>query len=139
MVKVPRIEKFRGDYEQSWDKWIARFEAECKALEIDQAENKKKWKDVLTVCTDGEAFTSVTSDIEENAAVTYATIKGNLKTKYSADLYKRNLSTKLRNHKFRIGLNIPTYLYELRSLIKEAYGIEGLITAGNLVNGLGTL
>ena len=51
MVRLPRIEKFRGDYEQSWDKWILRFEAECKALEIETAENKR-WRDILMVCTE---------------------------------------------------------------------------------------
>ena len=57
MARVPLIEKFSGDYEQSWDKWILRFEAECKALEIETAENKR-WRDILTLCTDGDAFTS---------------------------------------------------------------------------------
>ena len=123
MVKVPRIEKFRGDYEQSWDKWILRFEAECKALEIDTAENKKRWRDILTVCTDGDAFTNITTDIEGDINITYATIKRNIKTKYSGDAYKRHLTAKLRNHKFRAGLSIPTYLHELRSLIKEAYDV----------------
>ena len=37
------------------------------------------------------------------------------------DVYKRHLTAKLRNHKFRAGLSIPTYLHELRSLVKEAY------------------
>ena len=101
MVKVPRIERFRGDYEQSWDKWILRFEAESKALATETAEDKRWWRDMLTVCTAGYAFTSMTKEIAENANTTCATIKRSLKTKYSGEVYKRHLSANLQDLKFR--------------------------------------
>ena len=74
MPKIPNIEKFRGNSDQSFSQWIKRYEAQCIALEISEDDNKKKWKNVLLVCTEGDAFDFVMEKITENN-VTYHDLK----------------------------------------------------------------
>ena len=46
MPKIPKIEKFRGDNEQSFTTWIKQFEAQCIVLEVAQENDKKKWREI---------------------------------------------------------------------------------------------
>ena len=101
MPKIPNIEKFKGDNNQSFSLWINKFEAQCSALDISGANDKKKWRDMLMVTTDGDAFSTVTSEISRDNNITYADLKGILVTKYTGDNYKRFLETKLRSLNFR--------------------------------------
>ena len=123
MPKIPNIKKFRGDNDQSFTEWISQFEAQCSALDVSAADDKKKWRDMLMVTTESDAFSTVTSEISADNAITYADLKAKLIVRYTGENYKRYLEIKLRNLKFRQGTNINEFLHELRSTIREFYGI----------------
>ena len=42
-MKIPEVNKFKGDNKQSFITWIAEFEAHTRALDI----NQNKWRDTL--------------------------------------------------------------------------------------------
>ena len=123
MPKIPNIAKFKGTNEQSFDQWIAMFEAQCGALEVVEDNNKKRWRNLLMVTTEGDAFATVTNEIARDNNITYGVFKDTLKTKYGGQDYKRHLQTKLRSLKFRVGTEISEFTHELRTTIKELYGI----------------
>ena len=81
--KIPKLPKFRGDNEQSISTWIQQFEAQCVVLEVAEADDKKKWRDLLLVLTDADAFDTVTAaSIAGNANITYVLLKAALSTRY---------------------------------------------------------
>ena len=123
MPKLPKIEKFRGDTEQSFATWIKQFEAQCVVLEVDQENEKKKWRDLLLVTTEGDAFETVSTAIVADANITYIVLKATLSTKYGGANYKRFLEMKLRSLKFTSDCKIPEFLHELRSTVREYYNL----------------
>lgn len=123
MVKLPSIKKFRGDNTQSFSKWILMFEAECRALEISQAEHRKKWRNALLVSMENDAFIFTSLEISHNNP-NYDALVITLKDKYGGELYKRHIQTKLRSHKFTSDSNVSEYLHELKGMITELYGVE---------------
>ena len=124
MPTIPKLVKFRGDNEQSFTTWIKKFEAQCIVLEVADANDKRKWRDLLLVTTDGDAFDTITTAITGNPEITYVVLKATLSTKYGGANYKRYLEMKLRALKFSSESKIPEFLHELRSTIREYYNIQ---------------
>ena len=133
MPKIPNIEKFKGENKQSFAQWIAKFEAQCSALDISSADDKKKWRDMLMVTTDGDAFSTIITEISRLNTITYVALKDIMQTKYTGDNYKRYLETKLHALKFQKGTNITEFLHELRNTIREFYEL----TDANAVDKIG--
>ena len=100
MPKIPSIEKFRGANDKSIIQWLSMFEAQCRALEISEQHNKRKWRDILLVFTSNDAFATILAALNENNAMSYEAVKRRLTDKYSGEEYKRHLESKLRNLKF---------------------------------------
>ena len=93
MPKIPCIEKFKGENHKSFAQWISKFEAQCSALDITAADDKRKWRDMLMVTTDGDAFATIMAEIAADNDITYIDLKASLQTKYTGDNYKRYLET----------------------------------------------
>ena len=124
--KIPSIEKFRGANDKSITQWLSIFEAHCRPLEISEEHNKRKWQDTLLVTTSEDAFATVLAALNENNTISYEAVKRMLTEKYSGEEYKCHLESKLRNLKFRAGTKMPEFLHELRSTIRDYYGLTNV-------------
>ena len=119
MPRIPAIERFRGDNEQSFGVWVAMLEAQMNALET--ADDKRR--ETLLCCLQRSAFATATAEITENNEITYDELKDALKTRYSGDDYKRPSEQRLRNLKFKPGMKINLFVHDLKTVIKELYDI----------------
>ena len=54
-MKIPKVNKFKGDNKQSFITWIAEFEAHARALGI----NQNKWRDNYFVVPNQEHLHSL--------------------------------------------------------------------------------
>ena len=104
MPRIPAIERFRGDNEQSFSVLVAMLEAQMNALE--RVDDKKR--ETLLCCLERSAFAIATAETMENIEITYGQLKDALKTRYSGDDYKRSLEQRLRNLKFKPGMKMKT-------------------------------
>ena len=97
MPKILSIDKFRGANDKSITQWLSLFEAQCRALEIFEEHNKRKWRDILLVTTSEDAFATILAALNENNAISYEAVKRRLTEKYSGEEYKRHLESKFGN------------------------------------------
>ena len=121
MPRVPQIIKFRGDNEISIKRWLAQFEALLDALGI--KDEHTSWRNLLICYLDESAFTVASNAVAGNADLTYTELKNILKDKFSGSDYRRALEWKLRSLKFRKGMEIPSFIHELKTAIEELYGL----------------
>ena len=119
MPRLPQINKFKGDYSQSFSQWISQFEAHLKANGSDEA----KYKDILLCCCEDAAFSAIMSEIGRDAAITYAGLKTVLSDKFTGNDYRRTLESKLRSTRFTKGMKITSFITELCQIIKELYNV----------------
>ena len=96
------------------------FEVQCRVLEISEE------RDILLVTTSRDAFATILATLNENNAISYEAIKKRLNEKYLGEEYKRHLESKLRNLKFRAGTKIQKFLHDLRSTIRDYYGLTSV-------------
>ena len=120
-TKVPNIKKFKGDNEISLSEWILQLEAQLRALNVTDADGK--WKNILLCCTESVAFTTLSEAIVADNTITYAALIQKLKDKFCGVEYKRNLETKLRSLSWKKGINGNLFIHELKTCIKDLYGI----------------
>ena len=90
MSKIPKVTKFKGDNKQSWITWIAEFEAHCKALGVAD----DRMKQVLLVSTESTAFSFLSQKMADNADITFANLKIEMKRRFYGEDYKRGLQNK---------------------------------------------
>ena len=116
MPRIPVIDRFRGDNEQSFSTWILMFEAQMNALGT--ADDKKR--ETLSCCLEKAAFsTATTATVANNDNE----LRQALQERYSGDEYKCALELKLRHLKFNPGTRINSFVHELKSVIRELYNI----------------
>ena len=120
--KLPNIKKFKGDNEISFSLWIMQFEAQIRALNI--TDDNGKWRNVLLCCTESLAFTAISELILADHTITYADLKTALTGTFCGAEYKRNLETKLRSLSWKKGVNKNIFIHELKTCIKDLYGIN---------------
>jgi len=108
--------------------WIQRFEAMLRATGV----KNEKWKDFLLCCTDSVAFAAVFEKILEDATTSYAELKALLKEKFAGEEYKRNLETKPRGLVWKKELNVSTSVHDLRTVIRDLYGLTDADTINTL-------
>ena len=118
-MKIPKIQKFRGDNKQSWITWIAEFEAHAKALDV----NPTKWKDILLCSTESTAFTFIANKISEDNNITYDTLKAEMKTRFFGEDYRRTLENKFRELVFKKGTIVNSFIDILTKTIRELFDI----------------
>eukprot|EP00794_Sanderia_malayensis_P001296 gene1296-1431_t len=119
--KITAIQNFKGDNFVSFNTWVLQFEAQLNALEVKN--EGKKWRDILLCCAESSAFATVSNATIENGNIKYEDLKKELTEMYWRPEYKRTLEAKLRTLKFVPGHNIAAYCHEIKSVIKELYGI----------------
>ena len=119
MPKFPKVEKFRGDNQQSFAQWILMFEAQLSVLEVEDA----KKRETLLCLLEANAFTKAAQYIASHDTANYAALKAELVRLFSGDDYKRSLETKLRNLVFTRETNIPVFCNTLRVVITELFGV----------------
>ena len=95
------------------------FKAHARALDI----NQNKWRDILPCCTQSTAFTFFATKIPEDEAITYNTLKIEMKKRFFGDDYRRILQ-QISWTIFRKGSNINTFIDELYKTIRELFDIE---------------
>ena len=83
----------------------------------------QKWRNILLCCTESGAFETISNAIVENGNITYEDLRELLSAKYCGAEYKRTLEAKLRSLSFVPGQNIPAFSHELKSIVKELYGV----------------
>ena len=120
MPRLPAVEKFRGDFTQSYEHWIQEFQAHLTA----NGWEEEKHRDILLVCCEGAAFSTLINLLQQNAQANFEAMKNALRETYSGADYKRTLEVKLRNLKFNKGMKIPTFITELCQVIKELYNLQ---------------
>ena len=120
MPRLPAVEKFRGDFTQSYDHWIQEFQAHLTANDSEE----DKFRDILLVSCEGAAFSTLINLLQRNAQADFQAMKDALREAYSGADYKRTLEVKLRNLKFTRGMKVPTFITELCQVIKELYNIQ---------------
>ena len=120
MPTFPKVEKFRGDNQQSFAQWILMFEAQLSVLGF---EDDKK-RETLLCLLDANAFTKATQYIAITNTTTYAQLKAELTRLFSGDDYKRSLETKLRTMVFTRETIIPVFCNTLRVVITELFGVN---------------
>ena len=119
MPKFPKVDKFRGDNQQSFSQWILMFEAQLTVLEI---ENDKK-RETLLCLLDSNAFTRAAQYIAATPTANYAQLKAELIRLFSGEDYRRSLETKMRTLVFTIESNIPVFCNDLRIVVSELFGV----------------
>ena len=115
MPKIPSIEKFKGDNEVSFNKWILQYEAQSDAFGVES--NKKR--QILLCCLEDNAFTLASQRINAENDIMYDNLKAALAETFSGEDYKKTLEIKLRNLKFTKGTNINLFCNSLCTLIRE--------------------
>ena len=119
MPSLPKVDKFKGDNQQSFSQWILMFEAQLTVL--DTEENKKR--ETLLCLLESNAFTSAAQFIAGTPTANYTQLKAELTRLFSGDDYKRALETKMRTLNFTEQTNIPVFCNQLRLVGGELYGI----------------
>ena len=119
MPSLPKVDKFKGDNQQSFSQWILMFEAQLTVL--DTEENKKR--ETLLCLLESNAFTSAAQFIAGTPTANYTQLKAELTRLFSGDDYKRALETKMRTLNFTEQTNIPVFCNQLRLVVGELYGI----------------
>ena len=74
MLSLPKVDKFKGDNQQSFQQWILMFEAQLTVL---GGENDRK-REMLLCLLEGDAFSSAARYIATNGTATYAQLKAEL-------------------------------------------------------------
>ena len=120
MPRIPPIKKFTGDDEVSFSQWLLQFEAQLGALNVNPNQNRQ----MLLCCLEGSAFSFAAQRIGADD-LPYDELKDDLIERFTGEDYKRKLETKLRNLKFTKGMNINSFSNNLRTTVKELYGLQG--------------
>ena len=128
MVKIPNINKFKGDNTSSFQDWRTQFEAQLNVYAI--PDDKKN--QVLLCCTEGAAFQTVSAYIAANPNANYTDTANHLRDKFTGEDYKRTLETKFRNMIFRKDNNVNVFANELRRTVKELYNITDQETLNSI-------
>ena len=119
MRRIPAIEKFRGDNDQSFRIWLAMLEAQMQAL---GTEYDKK-RETLLCCLEKAAFQLATATITADNEMTHDGLTTVMRERFCGSEYKRLLEVKLRNLKFKPGTKINSFIHELKNVIQELYDV----------------
>ena len=79
------MEDFSAAPGQNFDEWMARFEQHCAQRCIPCDRKKRKWRNLLLVCTSGEPFRTVCEELSADSSLPYDSLKRILRERYPVE------------------------------------------------------